>query len=132
MMKGTYEDLEIIAKTPLPIQQRAIQSSTANSPVVGRPPELDKAKEKKKRQPSEPYYYNETESEDSDYHENEYEETFTFAKNVHNPMEILTVPSVGGSKPIDYLTVIGQETDTECSYENRVRYINNVFCKWDT
>ncbi|RCI00369.1 hypothetical protein CU097_007108 [Rhizopus azygosporus] len=119
MMKGTYEDLEIIARTPLPSQRRATQSSTANSSVMGRPPELDKVKEKKKRQSSEPYYYNETESEDSDYHEDEYEETFTFAKNVHNPMEILTVPSTWGSKPIDYLTVIGQETDTECSYENR-------------
>lgn len=128
-MKGTYEDLEIIARMPLPSQRRATQSSTANSSVMGRPPELDKVKEKKKRQSSEPYYYNETESEDSDYHEDEYEETFTFAKNVHNPMEILTVPSTGGSKPIDYLTVIGQETDTECSYENRVRYINNIICK---
>jgi hypothetical protein len=117
MMKGTYEDLEIISAMPSPIQSRV---SSASSAAIGRPPTLDKSKEEKvKKEGSEAYYYNETESDDSDEDEDEFIETFTFAKNVRNPMDILSVPSVGGSKPIDYLSVIGNDTDTECSLINK-------------
>ncbi|KAG0955945.1 hypothetical protein G6F60_005894 [Rhizopus arrhizus] len=117
MMKGTYEDLEIISAMPSPIQSRV---SSASSSAVGRPPTLDESKEEKvKKEGTEAYYYNETESDDSDEDEDEFIETFTFAKNVRNPMDILSVPSVGGSKPIDYLSVIGNDTDTECSLINK-------------
>jgi hypothetical protein len=120
-MKGTYEDLEIISAMPSPIQSRV---SSASSAAIGRPPTLDKSKEEKvKKEGSEAYYYNETESDDSDEDEDEFIETFTFAKNVRNPMDILSVPSVGGSKPIDYLSVIGNDTDTECSLINKVSFL---------
>ncbi|KAG1053442.1 hypothetical protein G6F43_004474 [Rhizopus delemar] len=114
MMKGTYENLETISAMPSLIQPKA---SSASNPAVGRPPTLDESNEKKEGKGA--YYYNETESDDPDEDEDMFIETFTFANNLHDPMKILSVPSVDGSKPIDYLSVIGNGTDTDCRLINK-------------
>ncbi|CAO3664663.1 unnamed protein product [Rhizopus stolonifer] len=118
LMMGTYEDIEDISETYSPSQPIVSSSSSpaASSPAVGRAPILDQDKnEVRKPEKRGAYYYNETESDGSDSEEEEFVETFSFAKNVRKPTDILNVPSVGGKKPIDYLTVIGNDTDTECS-----------------
>ncbi|KAG1147930.1 hypothetical protein G6F37_003587 [Rhizopus arrhizus] len=117
MMKGTYEDRATLSATPSPIQPKA---SSVSSPAVGRPLTLDESRKKKvKKEGTEAYYYNETESDDSGEDKDKFIETFTFANNVRNPMKILLVPSVDGSKPIDYLSVISNDTDTECRLINK-------------
>ncbi|KAG1252609.1 hypothetical protein G6F68_011712 [Rhizopus microsporus] len=102
---------------PSPNQSRV---SSASSPAVERPLTLDESREKKvKKEGREAYYYNETESDDSGEDKDTFIETFTFANNVRSPMKILLVPSVDGSKPIDCLSVIGNDTDTECRLINK-------------
>jgi hypothetical protein len=119
-MKGTYEDLETLSAMPSPIQPKA---SSASSPAVGRPLTLDESGEKKvKKEETEAYYHNETESDDSGEDKDKFIETFIFANNVRSPMKILLVPSVDGSKTIDCLSVIGNDTDTECRLINKVSF----------
>lgn len=106
-----------------------------NSPkvsiAVGRPLDLDEIDRKhamKKggssrdvngKQEREAYYQHETESDEPEDSDDEYVETFTFAKNIANPKEVLTGPPSNNSKPPDYLRIIGKDTDTECSLIDR-------------
>lgn len=71
------------------------------------------------------YFYGDTESDEPDTEEeDEFVETFTFAKNVSDPREVLTGPPVNNTKPVDYLRVIGNDTNTECSLiERRVKIV---------
>lgn len=66
------------------------------------------------------YYYGETESDEPESDsDDEFVETFTFAKNISDPREVLTGPAVNNAKPADYLRIIGNDTDTECSLIDR-------------
>ncbi|GAA5800274.1 hypothetical protein HPULCUR_005700 [Helicostylum pulchrum] len=67
----------------------------------------------------EAYYRYETESDEPDDSDEEYVETFTFAKNIANPKDVLTGPPSNNSKPPDYLRIIGNDTETECSLQGR-------------
>lgn len=67
----------------------------------------------------EAYYRCETESDEPDESDEEYVETFTFAKNIANPKDVLTGPPSNNSKPPDYLRIIGNDTETECSLQGR-------------
>lgn len=67
----------------------------------------------------EAYYRYETESDEPDESDEEYVETFTFAKNIPNPKDVLTGPPSNNSKPPDYLRIIGNDTETECSLQGR-------------
>ncbi|KAI9252444.1 hypothetical protein BY458DRAFT_523009 [Sporodiniella umbellata] len=126
LMNATYEDPKNTPNAPSPNRQWVAspsqselsspslsRASSVNSPAVGRAPKLDVEVERKPKKDA--YYYNETESDGSVSEEEEFEEIFTFAKNIRNPAEVLYAPSVGGKKPVDYLSVIGNDTDTECS-----------------
>ena len=56
---------------------------------------------------------------------NEAHGTFTFAKNVKNPEDILFGPPFETMAAADYLWVIGCETETECSLDtNKVITLN--------
>jgi hypothetical protein len=106
-----------------------------NSPklpiAVGRPLNLDEidrkyasnmagsSKNVNDKQEREAYYRYETESDEPEESDDEYVETFTFAKNILNPKDVLTGPPSNNSKPVDYLRVIGNDTDTECSLIDR-------------
>ncbi|KAI7899635.1 uncharacterized protein BX663DRAFT_459977 [Cokeromyces recurvatus] len=134
--KGTFQDLEDILSSNV----SSPASTSSASPIrestqiyaQGRPLNLDviDKKYKKKAESSNKenafFDYQETESDESDESEEEYVETFTFAKNVPNPKEVLTGPSTNNSKPIDYLRVIGLDTETECSLINRqIKIVGN-------
>lgn len=64
------------------------------------------------------YYETESDVPDSDS-DDEFVETFTFAKNIKEPREVLTGPAVNNSKPADYLRIVGNDTGTECSLIDR-------------
>ncbi|ORY94101.1 hypothetical protein BCR43DRAFT_495868 [Syncephalastrum racemosum] len=49
----------------------------------------------------------------------EYTETFTFAKNIRRPEEVLVGPLKNGFHPTNYLDLIADATDTECTRRDR-------------
>ncbi|KAI8078021.1 uncharacterized protein B0P05DRAFT_471183 [Gilbertella persicaria] len=85
--------------------------------AVGRPLDLDAAMKMNSSNRRSSYY--ETESDGSDEDDGEIVETFTFAKNIPNPRDVLTGPPVNNARPADYLRIIGNDTDTECSLIDR-------------
>lgn len=112
---------------PSPTSSTARSSSSRNSPMVGRPlnlEEVDKKHALKKggiseNNEREAYFRYETESDEPEDSDEEFMETFTFAKNIQNPKEVLTGPPSNNSKPPDYLRIIGNDTETECSLHGR-------------
>ncbi|KAI8146208.1 hypothetical protein BJV82DRAFT_600905 [Fennellomyces sp. T-0311] len=50
---------------------------------------------------------------------NEFHEVFTFAKNVKDPEDILFGPPYDTMSSADYVYIVMQETDTECTPDNR-------------
>lgn len=109
---------------------RSASNSNKFTPVIGKPLNLEEV-HKKHSQPASPapvsadgsereaYYRCETESDEPEESDEEFVETFTFAKNIANPKEVLTGPPRNNSKPADYLRIIGNDTETECSLEGR-------------
>lgn len=109
----------------------SVSTSAASTPKVtrikGRPLNLGKMDEKNDTAEATAgnshqggYYYGETESDEPDSDsDDEFVETFTFAKNVSDPREVLTGPLVNNAKPADYLRIIGNDTGTECSLIDR-------------
>ncbi|CEP08368.1 hypothetical protein [Parasitella parasitica] len=126
--QGTFEDFESILSSVN--TSPSVSTTPASTPEVtrikGRPLDLKKLNETNKATstdesaPAGAYYYDETESDEpeSDSDE-EFVETFTFAKNVKDPREVLTGLPVNNTKPVDYLRVIGNDTNTECSLIDR-------------
>ncbi|KAI8874596.1 hypothetical protein K501DRAFT_281173, partial [Backusella circina FSU 941] len=98
-------------------------SSPEITRISGRPFNLDRGSNKNS-------YYSETESDESE--DDEFVETFTFAKNISNPREVLTGQVAGNLQAADYLRVIGRDTGTECSLQKerkrRKRGTNRVAC----
>ncbi|KAF7729867.1 hypothetical protein EC973_003601 [Apophysomyces ossiformis] len=91
-------------------------SSTEITRISGRPLDLDDDGEKKHKTT----YFNSTESEGDDSEPEDYHVTFTFAKNISNPKEVITGhPTANTTQSSDYLRVIGMETGTECSLIDR-------------
>ncbi|KAI7893762.1 uncharacterized protein EV154DRAFT_500723 [Mucor mucedo] len=127
---GTFEDLDSLSKSarPSPTNSTLRSSSSRTPPMVGRPlnpEEVDKKHAIKKggatneNNEREAYFTYETESDEPEDSDEEFMETFTFAKNIQNPKEILTGPPSNNSKPPDYLRIIGNDTETECSLHGR-------------
>lgn len=117
---GTFEDLELIqaasASTPTtPSTTRASSPDVRVTP--GRPFAFEQNGAGTAEVLTHDYY--DTESDDPAESDDEFVETFTFAKNVSNPKEILTSPTVANNKPGDYLRIIGNDTETECSLIDR-------------
>lgn len=46
--------------------------------------------------------------------------TFNFAKNVKDPEDILYGPPQGIMGVAEYLVIVGEDTNTECSLDGRV------------
>ncbi|KAL9556054.1 hypothetical protein PS6_002548 [Mucor atramentarius] len=125
---GTFEDFESMLSS-------ATASPTVSTPsnvirIKGRPLDLEKLDQDvaTASTPETPvadnqtgaYFYGDTESDEPDSdEEDEFVETFTFAKNVSDPREVLTGPPVNNTKPVDYLRVVGNDTNTECSLIDR-------------
>ncbi|CAO3643924.1 unnamed protein product [Mucor hiemalis] len=127
LLHGTFESLESITETP-DNSPSSVRSATMFSPASGKPLNLEEVHKKHSQSdvPSnddgserEAYYRCETESDEPEESDEEFVETFTFAKNVVNPKEILTGPPRNNAKPADYLRIIGNDTETECSLEGR-------------
>ncbi|KAI9487622.1 MAG: hypothetical protein EXX96DRAFT_553994 [Benjaminiella poitrasii] len=132
--KGTFQDLEDIRSSNASSPVSSSRDSPApelssSSPIQVRSlnlEELDRMFDKDadnseaqgNKKETDYYDYQETESDEPDSEE-EYVETFTFAKNIRNPKEVLTGLSVNNNKPADYLRVIGLDTETECSLIDR-------------
>ncbi|KAL9548785.1 hypothetical protein MBANPS3_005528 [Mucor bainieri] len=134
---GTFEDFEsmLSSATTSPSISTTSTTTTANNVIriKGRPLNLEKLDEDiatatatapetpaSDNNPTGAYFYGDTESDEPDTEEeDEFVETFTFAKNVRDPREVLTGPLVNNTKPVDYLRVIGNDTSTECSLIDR-------------
>jgi hypothetical protein len=82
-------------------------SSPELTRITGRPLNLESS--------SKNAYYGDTESDGSE--DDEFVETFTFAKNIPNPREVLTGQVAGNMQATDYLRVVGKDTGTECSLQ---------------
>lgn len=135
MFEGTFEKLISLitsaASSPAVASSAITRTPSKTSIAVGRPLNLDEidrkdsikkagsSKDAKGTQEREAYYRYETESDEPDDSDDEYVETFTFAKNIPDPKKVLTGPPSNNSKPADYLRIIGNDTDTECSLIDR-------------
>ena len=117
LFEGTFETLAAMVETPRqsPASVRSTNSSTS---IMGKPLNLDELDKKYPDKGKDDYYYY-TESDEAEESDEEFVTTFTFAKNIANPKEVLTGPPSSNSKPPDYLRIIGNDTDTECSLEGR-------------
>jgi ribosomal protein L12E/L44/L45/RPP1/RPP2 len=141
---GTFEDLTSMRESPRPspitspietngITSRANSMVSTTSTITGRPLNLEEV-EKAHAQTHlraaaannnnadgerEAYYRYETESDESEESDEEYVETFTFAKNIADPKEVLTGQITNNTKALDYLRIIGNDTATECSLHGR-------------
>jgi hypothetical protein len=110
-----------------PTNSVARSSSSRTAIMVGRPLNLEEVDKKHAMKKSssdnnnerEAYFRYETESDEPEDSDEEFVETFTFAKNINNPKEVLTGPPSNNSKPPDYLRIIGNDTETECSLQGR-------------
>ncbi|CAO3625960.1 unnamed protein product [Mucor fragilis] len=136
---GTFEDFESMLSSATVSPSASATTPTTNNiiRIKGRPLNLDKLDEDIAAAPSPgttasdnnnstgAYFYGDTESDEPDSEEeDEFVETFTFAKNISDPREVLTGPPVNNTKPVDYLRVIGNDTNTECSLiERRVKIV---------
>ncbi|KAI8645889.1 hypothetical protein BD408DRAFT_360882 [Parasitella parasitica] len=126
--QGTFEDFESILSSvnTSPSVSTTPSSTPKVTRIKGRPLNLEKldgtntAATTEESVPSGAYHYDETESDEPDSDsDDEFVETFTFAKNVKDPREILSGSLVFSTKPVDYLRVIGKDTNTECSLIDR-------------
>ncbi|KAI8985990.1 hypothetical protein BDB01DRAFT_842815 [Pilobolus umbonatus] len=116
MYKGTYEDLsQVDPTTPSMSASNSSLTSQDVHMIPGKPmdfDELDNSEGPSRK--TEAYYYNSTESDGMSDSEDEYTETFTFAKNISDPKAVLMRMPCIGTSVIDYLRIIGNETNTEC------------------
>ncbi|KAI7862821.1 hypothetical protein BDF14DRAFT_1850893 [Spinellus fusiger] len=72
-----------------------------------------------------PYYFN-TDDEDSDEDQavdNSVTSIFRFAKNIQNPSSVVINQPSYSNQPLDYLTIIGNATETKCFLEGREVHI---------
>ncbi|OBZ82371.1 hypothetical protein A0J61_09580 [Choanephora cucurbitarum] len=129
--KGTFEDIESIASAPVtPATYSPISNSPSTSSLtsqtspqihraVGRPLDIEAAVKNSDRKEGRFRGYYETESDGGDSDDDEYVETFKFAKNIADPNEVLIGPPVNNGRPAEYLRIIGNDTDTECCLIDR-------------
>ncbi|KAI8376071.1 uncharacterized protein BYT42DRAFT_373527 [Radiomyces spectabilis] len=54
---------------------------------------------------------------------NTFKDTFTFAKNIANPQDVLVGPPMNNMQKADYLTIVGDDTDTQCWLDGRQVHI---------
>ncbi|KAI8383987.1 hypothetical protein BD560DRAFT_322390 [Blakeslea trispora] len=131
MFEGTFEDCINVESAPVtPIGHSSIENSPSTSSLtsqaspkmhraVGRPLDIEAAIRNSENKQGRYQGYYETESDGPDSDTNEYVETFKFAKNIVDPNEVLIGPSVNNGRPLEYLRIIGNDTDTECSLIDR-------------
>lgn len=108
-LEGTFLTVKEAERTKAASVSRAGPKSQV---VQGRPLGLEKAVRNMK-------------VEDSDDSEpeckaEEYTETFTFAKNIRKPEDVLVGPLKNGFHPTNYLDLIADSTGTECIRRDRV------------
>lgn len=120
------------SKSNSPTVQSPRSDNTSTTVIIGRPLNLEEVDRQHAQssidtttngtnpnQEREAYYRYETESDEPDSNDEEYVETFTFAKNIQDPKKVLTGPITNNTKAPDYLRIIGNDTDTECSLNGR-------------
>ncbi|KAI8068342.1 hypothetical protein BC940DRAFT_326170 [Gongronella butleri] len=66
----------------------------------------------------------ETESEGSESEDETFTETFKFAKNIVNPMEVINSIQLSSKQPINFLKTIEKDTGTECYLDEATRQIH--------